>query len=262
MNRQSGTICPPDGRVRCPLSMPTWNAPRPPRAVRADTQRATRPPPRRARDHRHPGRATPVRMDLRFHHAFPWSASARHRRNAACTRPGGHKLTHLRSTCCMRKSANSRAEARASAPFSSPTSPTTTGPRCPRSPWTSGRGSHRHPLLGLSHRPHVIGQPRGPKTRQGGCSPRAPGNPVNIPHDIENRGVATGNDQKQNPQVSGRIRRSPQVTESARLNLSGWRHGSNPVRDVYQASRRAARWDDSAYGPGSSLAQRRRRCSA
>jgi hypothetical protein len=53
----------------------------------------------------------------------------------------------------------------------------------------------------------------GPKIEQGGCSRSTPGNPVNIPHDIENRGVATGIDQKLNPEVSGGIRPSPQVAE-------------------------------------------------
>jgi hypothetical protein len=47
---------------------------------------------------------------------------------------------------------------------------------------------------------------RGPKIEQGGCGHRTPGNPVNIPHDIENRGVATGIDQKLNAEVSGGIR--------------------------------------------------------
>jgi len=79
---------------------------------------------------------------------------------------------------------------------------------------------------------------RGPKIEQGGCSRRTPGNPVNIPHDIENRGVATGINQKLNPEVSGGIRPSPQVTKSVRLNLSRWRHGFEP------------RWDYEHKGPG------------
>jgi hypothetical protein len=52
--------------------------------------------------------------------------------------------------------------------------------------------------------------------------------PVSIPHDIENRRVATRIDQERNPQVSGAFQRSPQVTGSARLNLSRWRHGFEP----------------------------------
>jgi hypothetical protein len=63
---------------------------------------------------------------------------------------------------------------------------------------------------------------------KGGCSP---GDPVSIPHDIENRGVATRIDQQRNPQVSGAFQRSTQVTESARLNLSRWRHGFEPRWD-------------------------------
>jgi hypothetical protein len=47
-----------------------------------------------------------------------------------------------------------------------------------------------------------------------------PVSPPNIPHDIENRGVATGIDQELNPQVSGRFPPPPQVTESARRALS------------------------------------------
>jgi hypothetical protein len=66
--------------------------------------------------------------------------------------------------------------------------------------------------------------------------PGAPDNPVNIPHDIEYRGLATGIDQKLNPEVSGGIRPSPQVTESARLSLSRGRHGFEPRWD-YQRKR-------------------------
>jgi hypothetical protein len=58
---------------------------------------------------------------------------------------------------------------------------------------------------------------------KGGCSLGQPIDPVSIPHDNENRGVATRSDQERNRQVSGAFQRSPQVTESARLNLSRWR---------------------------------------
>ena len=73
---------------------------------------------------------------------------------------------------------------------------------------------------------------------KGGCSLGHPFDPVTIPHDIENRGVATRIDQERNPQVSGAFQRSPQVTGSARLNLSRWRHGFEPRWD-YQETRRS-----------------------
>jgi hypothetical protein len=53
---------------------------------------------------------------------------------------------------------------------------------------------------------------------------------------IENRGVATGIDEEQNQQVSDPFPPPPQVTESARLNLSRWRHGFEPRWD-YQGKR-------------------------
>jgi len=73
---------------------------------------------------------------------------------------------------------------------------------------------------------------------KGGCSLGHPFDPVSIPHDIENRRVATRVNQERNPQVSGDFHRSPQVTESARLNLSRWRHGFEPRWD-YQEGRRS-----------------------
>jgi hypothetical protein len=54
---------------------------------------------------------------------------------------------------------------------------------------------------------------------------------VNIPHDIENRGVATGIDEELNQQVSDPFPPPPQVRELARLNLSRWRHGFEPRLD-------------------------------
>ena len=75
-------------------------------------------------------------------------------------------------------------------------------------------------------------RPRRPKTdAKGGCSLGHPFDPVTIPHDIENRRVATRIDQERNPQVSGAFQRSPQVTGSARLNLSRWRHEFEPRWD-------------------------------
>jgi hypothetical protein len=59
--------------------------------------------------------------------------------------------------------------------------------------------------------------------------PGAPDNPVNIPHDIEYRGLATGIDQKLNPEVSGVFghhRRSQNRPGSA---SQGGDTGSNPV---------------------------------
>jgi hypothetical protein len=74
---------------------------------------------------------------------------------------------------------------------------------------------------------------------RGGCKPRPPFCPVSISHDIENRAVATRIDQERSPQVSGACQRSPQVTESARLNLSRWRHGFKSRWDYKQR-----RWSD------------------
>jgi hypothetical protein len=74
--------------------------------------------------------------------------------------------------------------------------------------------------------------------RKGGCSHTRPGDPVNILHDIEDRGVATGIDQELMPQVSGPIPPAPLVTEPARLNLSRWRHGFK------------SRWDYKCKAPG------------
>lgn len=58
--------------------------------------------------------------------------------------------------------------------------------------------------------------------RKGGCSHHTRGYPVSIPHDIENRGVATGIDRELNPRVIGPIMPPPQLTEPTRLNLSRW----------------------------------------
>jgi hypothetical protein len=95
----------------------------------------------------------------------------------------------------------------------------------------------------------------GPK--QGGCSPPHTSNPVNIPHDVENRGVATRFDQELNPQISGPSRVPLQVTESARLNLSRWRLGFEPRWDYKQEPRSGV---DSWRGPraGGSRAARSR----
>jgi len=67
--------------------------------------------------------------------------------------------------------------------------------------------------------------------RKGGFSPPPPGDPVSIPHDVKNRGVGTGFDPEQNPQASGHLPSSAQVTESAWGNLSRWRHGFEPRWD-------------------------------
>ena len=81
--------------------------------------------------------------------------------------------------------------------------------------------------------PRSVGGPT-----QGGCSPPHATDPVEIPHDVENRRVATRFDHQLNPQISGPSRVPPQVTESARLNLSRWRHGFEPRWD-YQETRRS-----------------------
>jgi hypothetical protein len=49
------------------------------------------------------------------------------------------------------------------------------------------------------------------RPRQGGCSPRMPGDPVNIPQDIKKRGVTTGTDPELNPEVNDPFRLPPQV---------------------------------------------------
>ena len=98
----------------------------------------------------------------------------------------------------------------------------------------SARTSRRCYARACSRTPSA--RPRRPKTdAKGGCSLGHPFDPVTIPHDIENRGVATRIDQERNPQVSGAFQRSPQVTESARLNLSRWRHGFEPRWDYKRA---------------------------
>src|SRR6266511_3815506 len=60
---------------------------------------------------------------------------------------------------------------------------------------------------------------------KGGCSAPHTVDPVSIPHDIEKRRVTIGTDPEPDPQVDGLIPLPPQVTRSARLNLSRWRHG-------------------------------------
>jgi hypothetical protein len=66
---------------------------------------------------------------------------------------------------------------------------------------------------------------------QGGDSPQHAVDPVSIPHDVGNRGVATGIDRKLHPQVSAPFRPPPQVTNSVRGTLSRWRHGFEPRWD-------------------------------
>ena len=61
---------------------------------------------------------------------------------------------------------------------------------------------------------------------------------MSIPHDIEKRRVTTGTDPEPNPQVNSLISLPPQVTGSAQLNLSRWRHGFEP------------RWDYEREVPG------------
>ena len=58
---------------------------------------------------------------------------------------------------------------------------------------------------------------------------RTPGDPANIPHDVENQGVATGIDQQPNPQISGPfgLRRRSRIRLGA-LSQGG-DTGSNPV---------------------------------
>jgi hypothetical protein len=71
----------------------------------------------------------------------------------------------------------------------------------------------------------VMAENRTERTK-GGCTLPRPRDPVSIPHDVENRGVATGIDGELIAQVSSSLfPPPPQVTGSARLNLSRWRHG-------------------------------------
>jgi hypothetical protein len=65
----------------------------------------------------------------------------------------------------------------------------------------------------------------------GWCHPSASGDPVLIPHDVEKRGVLTRIDPESNSQVSAPFPPPPQITDSARLNLSRWRHGFEPRWD-------------------------------
>jgi hypothetical protein len=62
-----------------------------------------------------------------------------------------------------------------------------------------------------------------------GSKRATPGDPVFIPHDVENRGVATGIDQEPDPQISGTLLPPPQITDSARSASQGGDTGSNPV---------------------------------
>jgi hypothetical protein len=64
---------------------------------------------------------------------------------------------------------------------------------------------------------------------QGGDTLQHAVDPVSIPHDVGNQGVATGNDRKLNPQVCVPFPPPQLVTESARTTLSRWRHGFEPV---------------------------------
>jgi hypothetical protein len=66
---------------------------------------------------------------------------------------------------------------------------------------------------------------------QGGDSPQHAIDPVSIPHDVGNRGEATGIDRKVNPQVNTPFRPPQQVTDSVRSTLSRWRHGFEPRWD-------------------------------
>jgi hypothetical protein len=70
-------------------------------------------------------------------------------------------------------------------------------------------------------------RPRRPKTDvKVVVASATPFDPASIPHDIEDRGVATRIDQERNPPVSGNFRRSPQVTESAGSTAQGGDTGS------------------------------------
>ena len=72
----------------------------------------------------------------------------------------------------------------------------------------------------------------GTRLRQAGwCHQSASGDPVFIPHDVEKRGVLTGIDPEPDSQVSDPFPPPPQVTDSARLTLSRWRHGFEPRWD-------------------------------
>ena len=55
--------------------------------------------------------------------------------------------------------------------------------------------------------------------------------PAQIPHDVEERPVATQDEQNPKQQVSGCFPRKPQVTDLAPVTLSRWRHGFEPRWD-------------------------------
>jgi hypothetical protein len=58
-----------------------------------------------------------------------------------------------------------------------------------------------------------------------GPLPTGHSDPAHIPHDDEERGVATGGNPEPKPQVNDRFRPGPQVARSAWTTLSRWRHG-------------------------------------
>jgi hypothetical protein len=65
--------------------------------------------------------------------------------------------------------------------------------------------------------------------RKGGDSAPHAGDPALIPHDIENRGVATGIDRQLNPQISGPFPPPHQVANRPGSTSQGGDTGSNPV---------------------------------
>jgi hypothetical protein len=87
--------------------------------------------------------------------------------------------------------------------------------------------------------------------RPTGCTLDAAGDPVSIPHDIEKRRVTTGTDPEPDPQVNGLIPLPPQVTGSARPNLSRWRHGFKSRWDYERKSARSGHrcWIDRLVEP-------------
>ena len=82
--------------------------------------------------------------------------------------------------------------------------------------------------------------------RKGGCSPGTAGDPASIPHDVEDRGVATGIKQELNPQVSGlfHLRRRSQNRPGA--PSQGGDTGSNPVGTTSETARQEALHDHQA----------------
>jgi len=93
---------------------------------------------------------------------------------------------------------------------------------------------------------------------QGGDTLQHAVDPVSIPHDVGNEGVATGNDRKLNPQVSVPFPPPALFTDSTRTTLSRWRHGFEPRLDYQVRDYVGALSPSPGDTPGDSHPPRRR----